>query len=90
MTQLKEILEAYRDNKREFPSYGELMALAENVVPAGFAVLPLEPTDEMYFAACHAFHAWRFTTTEQPDFTHRDAYRAMVSKAPALPAAKGD
>ena len=28
MTQLKEILEAYRDNKREFPSYGELMALA--------------------------------------------------------------
>jgi hypothetical protein len=28
MTQLKEILEAYRNKQREFPSYGELMALA--------------------------------------------------------------
>lgn len=36
MTQLKEILEAYRNKQREFPSYGELWALAtagETAVP---------------------------------------------------------
>ena len=31
MIQLKEILDAYRNNQREFPSYGELMALAEGL-----------------------------------------------------------
>jgi DNA repair exonuclease SbcCD ATPase subunit len=52
----------------------------------GYKLVPLEPTDEMYNAAGRAFHAWRHTTTTQPDFTHKDSYRAMLAAAP-LPAA---
>ena len=51
--------------------------------PYGWMLVPKEATDAMYFAACNAFHAWRYTTTEQPDFTHRDTYRAMLTAVPA-------
>lgn len=54
----------------------------EQAIPEGYKLVPLEPTPEMYNAACHAYHAWRFTTSEQPDWTHRDTYRAMLSAAP--------
>lgn len=55
---------------------------APQCVPAGFVLVPKEPTPEMYRAACQAFAAWAGTTTEQPDFTHCDSYRAMIAAAP--------
>jgi hypothetical protein len=57
-------------------------------VPQGWKLVPVEPTNAMYFASCRAFGVWRNTTTDQPDWTHRDTYRAMLAAAPAAPIAR--
>ena len=56
---------------------------------------PAEATEEMYLAACRAYMGWdalcnseegRNLPYSQPQFTHRDVYRAMIAAAPTPPA----
>jgi hypothetical protein len=61
---------------------------------AEFKLLPVKPTEAMYLAACHAFHAWRYSnssiTPNESNFTHNDVYAAMVSAAPHAPVSARD
>lgn len=55
---------------------------------SGWKWVPVEPTDEMYFAACHAYVDWNAKASlEESDssFTHRDTYRAMLAVSPHPP-----
>lgn len=60
-------------------------------VPEGYKLVPLIPTIEMYNAACIAFCKWEVLCDEecraekefsQPNFTHSDAYQAMLAAVP--------
>jgi len=74
-----------------------LAASAAQPAPDGWKLAPIEPTQEMYLAACRAYINWlalcdseaaREVPHLQPDFKHADVYRAMLAAAPASPTAK--
>ena len=48
---------------------------------ARFVLVPKEPTNEMYLAACRAYTDWSHAATPNSMFTHNDVYRVMVKAA---------
>lgn len=54
-------------------------------VPDGWKLVPVEPTNEMYLSACHAYAEWNAEASLEKSassFTHNDTYRSMLSAAP--------
>jgi hypothetical protein len=50
--------------------------------PAGWKLVPIEPTAAMAEAAVRAYVAWREAEAPNSAFTHSDVYRAMLAASP--------
>lgn len=70
----------------------ELEGEQKEQCPIGWKMVPIEPTLDMYNAACKAFCAWEAKSYQeeldgkdfsQPIFSHYDTYRAMVEVVPS-------
>lgn len=56
-----------------------------NNIPAGFVLVPREPTLDMYNAAVLAYQNWHAAEVPDSIFTHTDVWNAMIAAAAPTP-----